>query len=289
MALGCAVSLSACARAPTLTQLHDAELVETSGIAATRSGAPGYWAINDGGHGSTLYRLDLDGKTLSRTQVRGARNRDWEDLASFAWRSQNWVLIADIGDNSARRSSTVLHLLAEPAQNQSTVESHASIRVVYPDGARDAEGLAVDPIGETLYILSKRDIPNRLYSLPLAAFDQPQRRHTLKAEGTIEPDASPGPATLLQQLQLLAIGGYSTAFDISADGRHAVVLGYRRARAATRTENQTWSTALQTLQPLADHRLQQAEAVAFSRDGHSVVTTSEGLHAPLLTQQRPGP
>jgi len=99
--------------------------------------------------------------------VLGARNRDWEDLAAFTWRDRNWIVIGDIGDNAARRRAVRLHLLPEPGPEDTTARPVASLTLMYPDGPRDAEGLAVDATTGTLYVLSKRDRPNRLYQLPL--------------------------------------------------------------------------------------------------------------------------
>ncbi|MEM6987834.1 MAG: hypothetical protein AAF499_15005 [Pseudomonadota bacterium] len=157
----------------------------------------------------------------------------------------------------------------------------------YPDGPRDAEAVAIDPISETVLLLSKRDRPNRLYALPLAAFDEPATTHQFNALGTVAVDALPSPIALLRQPELLAIATYSTGFDISADGARATVLGYRRARTVTRRADESWTSALNRLQPTNDHGLRQAEAIAFSRSGHELTITSEGLHAPLVTQTWP--
>ncbi|MEM6986509.1 MAG: hypothetical protein AAF499_08200, partial [Pseudomonadota bacterium] len=122
----CAIALSACAHVPASTALSDSELVETSGLAATRSGELGYWALNDGGHRNILFRLDARGDTVARLPVRGARNTDWEDLASFSWRGAHWLLIADVGDNAARRARVSLYLVPEPSAGDSAATVHAA-------------------------------------------------------------------------------------------------------------------------------------------------------------------
>ena len=278
------LALGACTRLPQSGQLADSRLVETSGIAATRAGPTGVWALNDGGNGAVLYRLDDRGATQQRVVVTGTRNHDWEDMASFTWREQAWIVIADIGDNAARRRSVRLHLLREPGAETTVTRPLSSLEVIYPDGPRDAEGLAVDATTGFVYVLSKRDRPNRLYRLPLDAFDNPDTAHRFESAGSTPLDTPPGVQALIRQPVLLAIGGYSTAFDISADGTRAVVLGYRRARTATRRDGESWSDALQRLSPLPDHALTQAEAAAFTRNGKAVVVTSEGEGAPLITQ-----
>ncbi|MEM9601255.1 MAG: hypothetical protein AAGA11_00210 [Pseudomonadota bacterium] len=289
LVLCCLGALTACARTPSVAALRDARLVEASGLAATLAGPRGYWALNDGGNRAALFRLSEDGATLARLPVVGARNRDWEDLASFRWRDSNWLLIADTGDNRARRQRVALHLVAEPAPEARRARVTATVSVRYPDGPRDAEAVAVDPLRGEILVLSKRDRPGRLYRLPLSAFDTPTAVHRLEHVGVVAPDGPPSALALLRQPELLAVGSHVTALDISADGRHAVVLGYRRARTVTRRDGETWLTALSRLDALPDHRLAQAEAVAFSRDATHIVITSEGAHAPLLRQDWPTP
>ncbi|MEM7376875.1 MAG: hypothetical protein AAF460_05135 [Pseudomonadota bacterium] len=287
LVLCCLGALTACAHTPSAAALRDERLVEASGLAATLAGPRGYWALNDGGNRAALFRLSETGETLARLPVIGARNRDWEDLASFHWRGSNWLLIADTGDNSARRQRIWLHLIAEPPPGATRATVAASVSVQYPDGPRDAEAVAVDSRGGAILVLSKRDRPSRLYRLPLDAFDAPDTRHRFEPEGEVAPDSPPSALALLRQPALLAIGSHVTALDISTDGHRAVVLGYRRARTVTRRDGESWLAALARLQPLPDHRLEQAEAVAFSRDDTEIAITSEGTHAPLLRQAWP--
>jgi hypothetical protein len=77
--------------------------------------------------------------------------------------------------------------------------------------------------------------------------------------------------------------GNPTSMDISADSRYAVVLTYGDALLFPRKPGETWATAFSRA-PLAlpPHGLQQAEAICFSSDGHSLFITEERVHAPLL-------
>lgn len=285
--LACAVLFIGCAGQPGTGSLTDTELTETSGLAATRSGQPGFWALNDSGNGAVLFRLDRGGATLARYPVVGAANLDWEDLASFEWRGSSWLLIADTGDNLANRNGIKLHLVGEPTAHARRAVVHSSVAVHFPDGPRDAEGVAVDPTNESIYLISKRDRPNRLYELQLSVFDAPHSVQTFAAVGAISRDTTPPASDLLRRPTLFAIGGFSTAFDISADGTRAVVLGYRRARVVERRPEERWVEALNRMRPLPNHGLKQAEAVAFDRAGHTITLTSEGMFAPFLIQAWP--
>lgn len=80
-----------------------------------------------------------------------------------------------------------------------------------------------------------------------------------------------------------------TAFDISKDGRYAVVLTYKHAYLFFRKQNKAWESAMgkkpQTiLLPLPEKEpgLQQREAISFIEDGLSLLVTSEGINAALF-------
>ncbi|HEV7588525.1 MAG TPA: hypothetical protein VGO40_10455, partial [Longimicrobium sp.] len=77
-------------------------LEESSGVAESRIRRGIYWTHNDSGHSSDIFPVALDGRQLGRVRVRGATNRDWEDIA--AGRCQDGagpcLYIADTGDNA---------------------------------------------------------------------------------------------------------------------------------------------------------------------------------------------
>lgn len=292
-----ALLLSACAAPPLAAEarLGEPALSEASGLALSRRDPDVLWLHNDGGHSATLYALAADGRPLARYKVRGERNRDWEDLASFRWRGQSWLLLADVGDNKARHKRATLHFFHEPEQpgrpakggKKRKLKAVFSVDFRYPDGPRDAEAVAFDPLSESVLVLSKRDTPARLYALPLAALQaEPKRTHTATALGPL-PWAGQLPAlgSLLADPSRLVSHGMATAMDIADDGLRAVVLGYQQAVLLRREPGQRWAEA--TRQPLPAHRLEQAEAIAFSADQRAVVLTSEGKNAPILRQPLP--
>ena len=290
--------LCSCSSAPlaATAKLGEPALRETSGLAVSRLNEQHLWLLNDGNHPATLYALDPNGKPLAQLKIRGQRNRDWEDMASFVWRDQSWIVVADIGDNSAKHKKSTLHFIQEPELPEPSTNPKAkrlkikpthSVKFVYPDGPRDAEAIAFDPISESLLILSKRDRPGQLYALSLPElFAEPKRKHTAHALGPLSwDDDVPNLATLLINPKRAVSHGMATGFDISSDGLQAVVLGYQRAVLLRRTASQNWRDADKTNLP--PHRLEQAEAIGFSRDNQSVFITSEGKHAPLLQMPLP--
>ncbi len=73
-----------------------------------------------------------------------------------------------MGDNSAVRGSVTIYRVEEPSVSDDRTGQDASlsvsdsIQLTYPDGARDAETLMVDPQDEAVYVVSKREA--RLYA-----------------------------------------------------------------------------------------------------------------------------
>ena len=134
------------------------------------------WVIEDGGAGSMLYLVNTaTGRVLSRLQLSiWWTNEDWEDLAHWTdSNGQRWLGIGEIGDNDGLRSMRRIFALQEPTGVDTVatgIQSYAPIApkvwtFTYQDGPRDAESMFADPDGR-IYLVSKRDMRNRLYVLP---------------------------------------------------------------------------------------------------------------------------
>lgn len=90
-------------------------LNEVSGMAASRLDPGRFWVLNDSGNKPALYAISGKGELLGTLEIEGAKNRDWEDLASFSLGGKNYLLIGDMGDNAGRRRDCRLYLVEEPA------------------------------------------------------------------------------------------------------------------------------------------------------------------------------
>ena len=74
------------------------------------------------------------------------------------------------------------------------------------------------------------------------------------------------------------------AFDLSADGRFAVVVTYLGTFVFPKATAESWpATFAKAPLALEPHLLRQAESVAFSRDGSLIHAVSEGTRSPLVT------
>lgn len=253
---------------------------EASGLAASRLTPGLLWTHDDSGGAPELYAIDAQGHRRGTLRLAGVENKDWEDVAAFRREGRAWLLVADVGDNDAKRGSVRLHLVAEPTAQELrpngtiTVTPEYSLRVRYEDGPRDCEAVAVDPIGGQIYLLSKRDEPARLYRLPLTRAPEVVTARFVtrvpKLEGATEVDF------FLKGLLGRKLN-WPTAMDFRADGRAALVLTYGAALVFERRGNEEWSDVFRR-DPvrLPFHGLRQAEGACFSADGRAVFVVSEG-------------
>lgn len=255
---------------------------EASGLAFSRRTPGVLWTHNDSGGEPGLFALDAaTGARRGKARVAGVANTDWEDLAAFTLDGRDYLLVADTGDNFAQRAVVVLHVVEEPAPEQLDPEVELlllpaySIPFVYEHGARDCESVAVDAATRTVWLLTKRDVPARVYSLPLAAATAAQPA-VARQQGVVTHFRQPDALQRLVQAPLGALIGMPTAMDFTADGTAAVVVLYGDLLYFRRQGAESWAETL-ARKPvhLPYHQLPQAEAVAFSPDGRRIFVCSE--------------
>jgi hypothetical protein len=126
---------------------------EASGIADSKMVPHTLWVQEDSGNPPQLYSLNYNGTVRKTVFIKGATNRDWEDLA----RAGDTLYVADIGDNNQVFSEYTIYKFAEPQTNVDTVRQFKTIRFRYADKAHDAEALLVDTVTNAIYIITKRD------------------------------------------------------------------------------------------------------------------------------------
>jgi len=254
---------------------------EASGLAASRRNPGLIWTHDDSGGRPELFAVDSQGRLRGVLGVEGVRNEDWEDVAAAELDGKPWLIVADTGDNFAKRPHVWVHLVAEPSADRISPTTPlserpaASIKITYPDGPRDCESLAVDVRERAIYLLSKRDPVPRLYRVDIP---NPLRDSEITARFVGEVARLPQP-TAAQKLVRGYLGehrSWPTAMDFSADGSAAAVLTYGHVLLFPRKDGETWAAAL-AREPvrLPPHNLTQAEATCFSADGRAVYVASE--------------
>lgn len=258
---------------------------EASGIAASRRHPGLLWTHADSGGEPLLHALAADGSLRGTVRLEDVPNRDWEDLAAFDHDGRAWLCVGDIGDNNAVRPHVLLHFLPEPglpngpAGAITTVRPAYTLTVIYEDGPRDCESLAVDSREGAVYLLSKREPVPRLYRVPLAPADGPV---TARFVGEVPHLPQPNAAQRLLKIPAGLYRANPCAMDFAPDGRAALVLTYGDVLLFPRAPGENWAEALaRPPRRLPAHRLPQAEAACFTADGRAILACSE-LTARLL-------
>ena len=260
----------------------DPELNEVSGLAASRAHPGLYWAHNDSGDGEKLIVIRTDGSRVATLRVAGATNVDWEDLDSFDLNGKHYLLVADTGDNGGIRKTLVLYVFEEPQslRDGDTLHPAWSINFRWPDGARDCEATAVDATSGEVLLISKKRVPPELFRLPLQPGDGVQ---TAQLVTTLSGINQPSEIDLRKNPVYGRYRSQITGADLSPNGRVLAVLNYRSIHLYVRAPGQDWRRAMQTLpSELSFPWLPQAEGIAFSADGRSLLIGSEQRPSPLL-------
>lgn len=249
---------------PVINHLARTDLVEISGVAASRV-TPGLLYIhNDSGNPNQVYLTDGSGADKGTLTLTQQNNRDWEDIAVGPGpiAGKSYVYVADIGDNDAKYNTVMIYRFPEPDLTGKSlpfimdVTNVDKIELKYPDGPRNAETLMVDPLTRDIYIASKESNLSKIY---VARYPQ-----SITTVTTLSP--------LVELLFNKATGG-----DISADGSEILL----------RSKEQVWywklpagtsiSAGLVTKPQYAPYfkNEPQGEGIGFAADGTGYYTDTE--------------
>jgi hypothetical protein len=158
-----------CLRPTRIAQL-DSSLYETSGLAHSRRDANRFWTLVDSDGDSAVFAFDTAGTLLQRVRVRGAANRDWEDIASgpCPGGAGSCLWLADTGDNQERHPDARIYIVPEPLPGDTVSEAARLVRLAFPGGPRDTEALFVTEQGEAYLVTKGRnEHPVELYSVAI--------------------------------------------------------------------------------------------------------------------------
>jgi hypothetical protein len=263
-----------------LVELADNAPHEISGLVSSGKHPNIVWVHNDGGNTPVISAANtLNGSIDAEVLIQQSDNTDWEDIARFQQQGQSWLLLADIGDNFSTRNYLSLLAIPEPELSDRTVSPAWRLDFSYPDGARDSESIAVDPLTNEILILSKRDKPPRLYSLPLKASEQVVTANYLGELSTIP---EPTPEDLEEDPWYGKHRASPTAISISNDGSQLLVVTLKDSYLYPRHAD-GWQVAVQQAPTVLDVvQLAQTEAGDFSADQQGVWIASEQLPAQLF-------
>lgn len=248
-------------------------LDEASGLAVSRSNARSLWTHNDSGNKPYLYLIDKKTGRLKATyQVPGVERGDFEDIASGPGTvtGKNYLYFADIGDNAQNRDHVLIYRLEEPVFEEAhtgkiieTTTPAQRFMLTYPDGARDAETVLIDPATLDVMIVSKRQAQNSLYTVKL-------------------PDA-PGS----KAIPLIHAGTFpfssATGGGSKADGSALMIRTYTQVFYWQNSSRSTFLSVLASKPQLAPYQPEpQGEAVCMDEDGYYTLSERSGGKTPVL-------
>lgn len=222
---------------------------EASGIADSKAVPRTLWVEEDSGNPPQLYSLNYDGSIRKKVYIKGAFNRDWEDMALAG----SDIYIGDIGDNNKVQTEYAVYKFPEPVAESDTVFLFEKFSFRYPDGAHDAEAMLVDEETKAIYIITKRDNLSAIYKI-----------------------AAPSATTVNAAVKVgeLTYSGVVSA-ALAPDATGIIVKTYTALYYYNRN-NQTIEAALQSQPVTLPYKMEpQGEALAFAAANTGFFTLSE--------------
>jgi len=230
---------------------------EASGLADSKANTGFLWVEQDSGNPPELALLAYNGSYKKKIHIKGAVNRDWEDmaLAKGPDGNTNYIYLADIGDNGLLHNTYFIYRFPEPAIATDTVLLWEKITFQYPDGPHNAEAIFVDDSSKAIYVFTKNDLKSKIFKLTY-----PQT-----TTGTIT-------AVLVGELPF----GEAVGAAISPDSREIIVKTYSALNYWSRQTGESIEAAMRRSPILLPYKLEiQGEAVCFKNDNTGLYTLSE--------------
>lgn len=157
-------------------RITDDRVVESSGLAASRTRPDLVYTVNDSGDDARVLVVSVrDGAVVGEARLDGVEADDFEALAPAPG---GRLVVGDIGDNGADREHVELYVLDEPGTGETTVTPRR-VTLRYPGGARDAEALVV--VGQSVFVVSKQLFGGDVFVAPALTDDRDS--HTLRRVG----------------------------------------------------------------------------------------------------------
>ncbi|MEU7894388.1 hypothetical protein AB0B45_16200 [Nonomuraea sp. NPDC049152] len=234
-------------------KISDPRITESSGLALSPTKDGVVYTHNDSNAGPILYALGDDGKTKATFTLRGAEARDWEAMAAVkdpvTGRGVLWL--ADIGDNfDGAWPDISIYKVPEPSTLRDATLPAVRYRFKYEDGGHNAEGIMVNPKTGQLFVVTKQ--------FAGGIYEAPRRLRTNKTN-------------ILRRVGSAPIMATDAAY--APDGSSFVIRTYFSATVFSALDEQVAKVSMPALD--------QAESIAYTRDGKALLTGSEGANSPV--------
>lgn len=272
--------------AKLIGRVENSNIVEASGIGMSQRRDDLFWVHNDSNNEELLFAVGLGGEDMGAFRINGVTMRDWEAMASYEVDGVPYIVIADVGDNHSERPYYNLYGVVEPQVVQGLGETSIDVawhmKFQYEDGPRNCESMAIDEVTNEILLVSKNDVPHRLYSLPLPQSSKDVTDNIEEAKLVAEIDTVPQP-NIVESLTNYPYGvnnGKTTSFDISPDGTKAIILTYTNAYIYERDLEENWSEAFSRY-PKKVSTPVRSEAAGFLNDNETFYLIPEHGDVPL--------
>ena len=269
---------------------------EVSGMVRSRSYPNTYWVINDSGNDARLFAINRDGNAIIPTfskfsyygeerergkdpwpgfRVLYTQNVDWESMTA----DDNYLYVADTGNNFNNRRDLVIYLLSEIDPTAST--QSAAIRTLpvrYPEqvefpgsGPRHYDSEALFSADGKLYLITKHrkglnyEAGAKLYRLDTDYTDQPNFLVLVDSNADV----------------LAATGA-----ELSPDGQRLAVISYTALWLFDRPQTgDLWLSSTARRYPLDTAAVKQVETVIWDDDDTLILSNEqrELFHIDLKT------
>ncbi|MCW2881907.1 MAG: hypothetical protein JWQ95_6007 [Sphaerisporangium sp.] len=242
-----------------LFHFKDPRISESSGLAVSPTHKDVIYTHNDSGAGPQFYAVGPDGGTLAVFTLAGAAARDWEAMAASVdpATGQGVLWFADIGDNlNGAWPDYSIYKVTEPKTMRDATLEATRYRFRYKDGGRNAEGIMVHPATGRLYVVSK-EFAGSIYAAPVKL--RTDKVNILRRVG---------PAPIM-----------ATDAAYAPDGSSFVIRTYFSAS--------LYRAPGELIGRVSMPSLRQAESIAYTRDGKSLLTGSEGANSPVYSVPLP--
>jgi hypothetical protein len=249
---------------PVTNDLARKDLLEISGVAASRINPGILYIHDDSGNPSQVYLTDGTGADKGTLSLTSVGNRDWEDIAVGPGpvAGKSYIYVGDIGDNDSKYGSVFIYRFPEPDLTGATLPLVTNITTVdiielkYPDGPRNAETLMVDPLTRDIYIASKESNISKIY---VARY----------------PQSTASVTTMTPVVQLFF--NKATGGDISPDGSEILLRSNQLIWYWKLTAGLNITAGLATQPQVAPYfnNEPQGEGVGFAADGSGYYTDTE--------------
>ncbi len=241
----------------------DPRINELSGLVASHQQPGVYFAHNDSGDTARLFAMLSTGQVLQEFHLTNATNVDWEDLALGPCPTGQCVLVGDIGDNTQTRNDYALYRVTEPLVDGGTELTAEQFPFHYPANAHhNAETLLMHPTtpGRAWVVTKEANAVSQVYRLSLesTAEQEAQLVTSLTIPGPADRQLTAGDVNPCGDTVALRMYNRLVLLHVPDGGQFEDVFGAQPVTIPSAVED-------------------QSEAVAFSADGRSIITTSETI------------